>query len=110
VVAAAGECQALLGTAVDRDWRRQVPDMDWTVAETVAHIAEGLLWYATDLAAGPRELSVMDLRVRAETAPADLVARSARSPPCWRGWSTARRPARGAGIRRGLPTPPGSPP
>jgi hypothetical protein len=28
VVAAAGECQALLGTAVDRDWRRQVPDMD----------------------------------------------------------------------------------
>jgi hypothetical protein len=44
------------------------------VAQAVAHIGEGLLWYATDLAAGPRELSAMDLRVRPETAPADLVA------------------------------------
>jgi hypothetical protein len=110
VVAAAGECQALLGTAVDRDWRRQVPDMDWTVAETVAHIAEGLLWYATDLAAGPRELSVMDLRVRAETAPADLVAAvGSLATVLARVVDGAAPSARGC-IRRGLPTPPGSPP
>ncbi len=74
VLRAAGECQVLLGAAVDKDWRRQIPDMEWTVAEAVAHIAEGLLWYATDLAAGSRELSTMDLRVRPETPPADLVA------------------------------------
>ena len=74
VLQAAGECQAFLRAAVDRDWSRQIPDLEWTVAETAAHIAEGLLWYATDLAAGARELSTMDLRVRPETAPADLVA------------------------------------
>jgi hypothetical protein len=74
VLGAAGECQALLGTAVERDWTRRVPEMDWTVAETVAHTAESLLWYATDLAAGPRELSTMDLRVRPDSAAADLIA------------------------------------
>jgi uncharacterized protein (TIGR03083 family) len=70
---AASECQAFLGGTVDRDWTRPVPGLEWTVAETVAHIAEGLLWYATDLAAGPRELSAMELRVRPETPPPDLV-------------------------------------
>jgi uncharacterized protein (TIGR03083 family) len=74
VLRAASECQAFLGGTLDRDWTRPIPDMDWTVAQAVAHIGESLLWYATDLAAGPRELSAMDLRVRPETAPADLVA------------------------------------
>jgi Mycothiol maleylpyruvate isomerase N-terminal domain len=74
VLRVAGECQALLGAAADRDWTRRVPGMDWTVAETVAHISESLLWYATDLAAGARELSTMDLRVRPDTPTADLVA------------------------------------
>jgi uncharacterized protein (TIGR03083 family) len=74
VVGAAGECRAFLGGVVDRDWTRPVPGLEWTVVETVAHIGEGLLWYATDFAAGPRELSTMELRVRPETAPADLVA------------------------------------
>jgi hypothetical protein len=40
----------------------------------VGHVAEGLLWYASDLAAGPRELSTMDMRVRPDSAAADLVA------------------------------------
>jgi len=74
VLRAADECRALLGGAVDRDWTRQVPGMEWTVAQVVAHIGGVLLWYATDLAAGPRELSTMDLRVRPETRPPDLVA------------------------------------
>ena len=74
VLGAAGECRAFLGGVVDRDWTRPIPEMEWTVAEAMAHTAAGLLWYATDLAAGPRELSTMDLRVRPETAPPDLVA------------------------------------
>jgi uncharacterized protein (TIGR03083 family) len=74
VLRAAGECQAFLGAVADHDWTRPIPGMEWTVAEVVAHIPEGLLWYATDLAAGPRELSAMDLRVRPETPPPDLVA------------------------------------
>jgi hypothetical protein len=74
VLRAAGECQGFLGGALERDWNRKIPEMDWTVAEAVAHAAEGLLWYSTDLAAGPRELSTMDLRVRSVAAPADLVA------------------------------------
>jgi uncharacterized protein (TIGR03083 family) len=74
VLRAANECRAFLGGTLDRDWTRPIPDMDWTVAQAVAHIGESLLWYATDLAAGPRELSAMDLHVRPETTPADLVA------------------------------------
>jgi hypothetical protein len=74
VLRAAGECQKFLGGTLERDWDRKIPEMDWTVAGAVAHAGEGLLWYSTDLAAGPRELSTMDLRVRPEVAPADLVA------------------------------------
>jgi uncharacterized protein (TIGR03083 family) len=74
VLRAAAECQAFLGAAADQDWTRPIPGMEWTVAEAVAHVPEGLLWYATDLAAGPRELSAMELRVRPETLPPDLVA------------------------------------
>jgi uncharacterized protein (TIGR03083 family) len=74
VLRAVGECQVFLAAAADQDWTRPIPGMEWTVAEAVAHVPEGLLWYATDLAAGPRELSAMDLRVRPETPPPDLVA------------------------------------
>jgi uncharacterized protein (TIGR03083 family) len=74
VLAAAEASQALLGPAAGRDWAAKVPHLDWTVAETVAHMAGTVLWYATDLAAGPRELSTMDLRVRPETPPPELVA------------------------------------
>lgn len=74
VLRSAGASQALLGSATDRDWTAPVAHLGWTVAETVAHMVEGVLWYATDLAAGgERELSTMDLRVRPETPPPDLV-------------------------------------
>jgi uncharacterized protein (TIGR03083 family) len=73
VLRAAGECQALLGGAVEEDWTRRIPGMEWTVAQAVAHTCDGLLWYATDFTAGERELSTMDMRVRPETPPADLV-------------------------------------
>ncbi|MBB5955506.1 uncharacterized protein (TIGR03083 family) [Saccharothrix tamanrassetensis] len=71
---AADECAAFLGGAVDADWTVAVPDLDWTVAQTVAHVGDVLLWYATEFAAGPRELSTVDLEVRPSTPPADLVA------------------------------------
>jgi hypothetical protein len=44
VLRAEGECRAFLGAAVDRDWTRQIPGREWSVAQVVAHIAGGLLW------------------------------------------------------------------
>jgi hypothetical protein len=101
---------------VDRDWTRRIQDLEWTVAQAVAHIGESLLWYATDLAAGPRELSAMDLSVRPETAPPDLVAvlgsyvrhrprpgdRRRRARSAWLASGRSRRHlrVRGHGLRR----------
>ncbi|TWP51192.1 hypothetical protein FKR81_16365 [Lentzea tibetensis] len=55
------------------DWSARIPGLNWTVADCVAHIAEGLLWYATDLVAGHRELSTMDMKVRPASSPDDLI-------------------------------------
>jgi len=63
----------LAGT-VELGWDRPIPEMTWSVREVVAHIGETLLWYATDLAGGPDELSTMDLRVRPTEEPAQLIA------------------------------------
>jgi uncharacterized protein (TIGR03083 family) len=73
VLEAAAACQGLLGPAAGQDWTRPIPEMDWTVAEAVGHIAEGTLWYASDVAAGERQLETMELRVRPGTANADLI-------------------------------------
>jgi uncharacterized protein (TIGR03083 family) len=73
VTEVARQCAAFLDGAVDADWTAVVPGMDWTVAKTVAHISDCLLWYATDLTAGARELSTADIAVRPDASPADLV-------------------------------------
>jgi uncharacterized protein (TIGR03083 family) len=97
VIEAAGACQVLLGAAADRDWSRPVPELDWTVAKAVTHMAEGTLWYASDLAAGPRRLEAMELRVPPDLARADLIRAIGAfatvlarvvdaSPPSARGW------------------------
>ncbi|MDP9862136.1 MULTISPECIES: maleylpyruvate isomerase N-terminal domain-containing protein [Streptosporangium] len=74
VLRVADECQTFLGSGLDGDWGSGIPGMEWTVAQVVAHISDTLLWYATDFAAGERELSTMDLRVRPDSSPADLAA------------------------------------
>ncbi|ACZ86151.1 maleylpyruvate isomerase N-terminal domain-containing protein [Streptosporangium roseum] len=74
VLQTAAECRSFLESGSDRDWEKGIPGMEWTVAQAVAHISDTLLWYATDFAAGQRELSTMDLRVRPESSPADLAA------------------------------------
>ena len=71
VLEAAGARRALLAPAVDRDWDVRLPNLEFTVASAVTHVAGGTLWYATDLAAGPRRLDTMELRVPDDTAPAE---------------------------------------
>lgn len=66
-------CRGVLGPAADQDWTRQAANVDWSVARTVAHIAESLLWYAADMAAGPAELSSMNMTVPADKPPAELL-------------------------------------
>jgi uncharacterized protein (TIGR03083 family) len=97
VLEAAAASQALLGAAIDQDWTRRIPEMDWTVAQAVGHMAETTLWYASDLAAGERRLDTMELRVPPTTAKADLIRTIGAfatvlarvvdaSPPGARGW------------------------
>ena len=74
IIDAAREGRAVLAPAADLDWTVVVPDLDWTVAHTVAHAAEGCLWYATDFSAGGEELNTMELRVRLESPPLELLA------------------------------------
>lgn len=73
VTEVAAHCAAFLHGVAEADWAAVVPGMDWSVAKTVAHVCDVVLWYATDLAAGPEELDAVELRVRPETPPADLV-------------------------------------
>ncbi|MTD55333.1 maleylpyruvate isomerase N-terminal domain-containing protein [Amycolatopsis pithecellobii] len=66
-------CAGFLSGHLDRDWAAKVPDLDMTVAEVVAHTGDCMHWYAYDLAAGPTELSTMDIKTRPESAPAELL-------------------------------------
>jgi hypothetical protein len=101
VLAAANECRALLAGAVDRDWARRVPHLEWTVAQTVAHLAEGTLWYATDLAAGPQRLDTMELRVPTRGRPCSGPAAASTCRPAPPGpLALALRPSRRMGRRQ----------
>ena len=70
---AAEECSDFLDVSVGMDWLAPVPELTWTIAETVAHMAQALLWYSSDLAAGPRELSTMEVKVDPSSEPAELI-------------------------------------
>jgi uncharacterized protein (TIGR03083 family) len=73
VLEAAAACQALLSEAAGQDWGRPIPELEWTVAQAVTHMAEGTLWYASDLAAGEQRLEAMELRVPADLTHTDLI-------------------------------------
>jgi hypothetical protein len=74
VLAAAEQCARFLASTVIADRTAWIPDMDWSVAQAVAHAAEAPLWYAFDLTADSAELTTLEVRVKPESAPADLVA------------------------------------
>ncbi|MGO9340891.1 MAG: maleylpyruvate isomerase N-terminal domain-containing protein [Acidimicrobiales bacterium] len=93
----AAECTMHLDKLGGADWSHRIPGMDWTVAQTVAHISEALVWYAADLSAGSTELSVLELTVKHGSTHADLVRAITAysgmlasvleaSPPDARGW------------------------
>ena len=67
-------CTTFLTSALDGSWDSPIPEMDWTVSQVVAHVAEVLLWYSFDLSAGPRELNPMDMTVRPTENPENLIA------------------------------------
>ena len=50
-----------------------MPDLEMSVAEVVAHAAEGCLWYAIDLAARGEELDLVEHRVKADGASSAVV-------------------------------------
>ncbi|PPK64379.1 maleylpyruvate isomerase N-terminal domain-containing protein [Actinokineospora auranticolor] len=92
----ATECLDFLHTHAGEDWEAPVPGMDFTVAGVVAHTSTSLLYYGADLAAGARELSTTEVKVRA-APPGELIrtlGMAARvlaavvdsSPPEARGW------------------------
>ncbi len=68
------ECCGLLRSALDADWTGPIPGMDWNVAEAVAHACQAMIWYSMDLRAGTSELSTLDLTVKVDSTPMDLVA------------------------------------
>ncbi|MGI8827813.1 MAG: maleylpyruvate isomerase N-terminal domain-containing protein [Chloroflexota bacterium] len=74
VLAAAGQCERYLAANSDVDWRGRIPDMEWSVAQAVAHAAEGPLWYAFSLAGGGAGVETMELRIKPDSSPPDLVS------------------------------------
>lgn len=73
VTQVAERCAEFLAGLVDRDWAVLVPGMEWTVARTTAHVSDCLLWYATELTSGPTPLGTVEIDVRPDSPPAELV-------------------------------------
>ncbi|MGH3319446.1 MAG: maleylpyruvate isomerase N-terminal domain-containing protein [Streptosporangiaceae bacterium] len=74
VIAGADCVRRTLGRAAERDWSAaQVPHLSWTVAQTVAHTAEAVLWCGVDLSAAGAEIRALRLRVDSEAAPDELL-------------------------------------
>jgi uncharacterized protein (TIGR03083 family) len=74
VRSAADAADRFLRPLAGRDWSRQVPGLDFTVASVVAHAGGGPLWYAVDLTNGPADDAAFDLRVNPDAEPAALLA------------------------------------
>ena len=71
---AAAAVRAVLLPAVQRDWQVAAGPLEWTCAQTAAHIAHDLTAYAAQLAGGARDRYLpLDLTVRDGTDPAALL-------------------------------------
>jgi hypothetical protein len=66
-------CTSTLRDHADADWGVGIPDLDMTVSRVVAHVAETCLWYAIDLAARGKELSLIEHQVHADRPAVDLI-------------------------------------
>ena len=73
VTNAAQLCATFLDEAAGTDWAVAVPDLEMSVAEVVAHAAEGCLWYAIDLSAGGIDLRLVQHRVTTDGSNRDLI-------------------------------------
>ncbi|HVX42431.1 MAG TPA: maleylpyruvate isomerase N-terminal domain-containing protein [Mycobacteriales bacterium] len=73
VLAAAGACRELLDPWAGVRWDVPVPGMGLTVAQVVAHAANGPLWYAFDLWSGPGDDAAFELGVKADAANAAIL-------------------------------------
>ena len=69
----AEECGTFLDESVTEDWLAPIPDMTWNIAGAVAHTAQALLWYSSDLSAGPSELSSIEMKVEPESEASELI-------------------------------------
>lgn len=72
VRAAAEMCRRVLEPALDADWSRAVPGLEFTVATVVAHAAESPLWYSVDLWSG-RENAAFEVKVLPDSPNASLL-------------------------------------
>jgi hypothetical protein len=73
VLLAADACEERLNSAAVGDWSRSVPGLEWTVTQTVAHAANGPLWYALDLWSGQGDDAAFDVNVKTKASNAALI-------------------------------------
>ena len=68
VLEAAEACRNLLDPVVGSTWDVPVAGLDMSVAQVIAHAAEGPLWYALDMWSGPGDDAAFEVSVRADAA------------------------------------------
>lgn len=73
ILLAARACEEFLYPQRIRSWDVPVPGMDGTVARVVAHAAEGPLWYAFDLWAGPQDETAYQVRIKHDVSNAAIL-------------------------------------
>ena len=73
VRAAAAVCREALSDLVDRDWSVRAGDLDWSCRQTLEHITQTQLYYASHLAFAAKERLPRALGGEDQLAVADLV-------------------------------------
>jgi hypothetical protein len=73
VLQAAEACGELLRPAVNASWEVRVPGLEMTVAQVVAHAANGPPWYALDLWSGPGDDAAFEVSVKPDAGNAAIL-------------------------------------